>query len=881
MNNQLPHDPEPPRWATRFLRWYCCSELVDEVEGDLYELFQLRVQKQGLRKAQVLYWINILMFLHPDYIRKRKHYPTNHTAMLISYFTIAFRNLSKRKFYAGINILGLSIGLTSCLLIVLYIHHELSYDTMHPNADRIYRVGLSTKFSDQEARTTLTSPPLAFTAVEEFPEVENATRIFHLFEVQTIRYNETAIVQGKVYFADSTFFDVFNFQLLEGDPATALTEPNTLVITEEMAQKYFGNDSALGKTLLVGDEKIPHQVTGVVENLPSNVHFHFNMLRSMASLDRSRDNEWTSHSFITYLLLHEGASPELLEAKLPGLVEKYVGPEIRQYMGISLEAFAQQGNKYGYFLQPLLDIHLYSRLNKELAPNGDITYVYILGAIAFLIILLACINFMNLATARSANRAKEVGVRKTLGSLRAGLVGQFMTESVVLSLIATWLAVVAANLLLPSFGNVAGKEISPALFTQTWFLLSLLGFMLLIGMLAGSYPAFYLSSIRPVEVLKGKLKAGTKSSGIRNTLVVFQFFISITLIICTLLVYQQLEYARKKNLGVEKENVIVMYGAQRLTEGKQIAFKQTLLNQAQVVRASISDNIPPGSIGNTVFRKISTQEDAQLYIYGVDYDYLPTMQIELLEGRNFSRSFSTDTAAVLLNEAATKTLGAENLLNEEVFHAGSGRTYQVVGIFKDFNFESLRKEIQPLALTLTTQGFCLSARISSEDVSATVNLIESLWAQYAPDQPFQYDFLDDNYDALFRAEQRLGKVFSIFTGLAIVVACLGLLGLATFMAEQRTKEIGIRKVMGASESHLILLLSKDFTKLVIIAFGVAIPVAYFIIQKWLEGFAYRTDISPWIFLLTGTGALVIAWLTVSWQSIKAALANPVNSLRSE
>ena len=872
----------PPKLLLRFFRWFCHPELHRYIEGDLLELYEERVKEKGRRKANFKFTLDVLLLFRPSIIRPfQQPQPVNHTAMLKSYFTIAFRNLAKRKFYAGINILGLSIGLTSCLLIVLYIHHELSYDTMHTQADRIYRVGLKGKISDQKIGVTVTPAPLALTAVEELPEVENATRILHLFGVQTIRYNETVIVEEKVFWADSTFFDVFSFKLLAGDPSTALTEPNTVVLTEDMAQKYFGKEPALGKTLLVGDEKIPHEVTGVVENLPANVHFHFNMLRSMTSLEISRRNEWFSNNFITYLLLHEGASSESLEAKLPGLVAKYVGPEIQRYLGVSLETLAQEGNQYGYFLQPLLDIHLHSDLSLELEPNGDITYVYILGAIAFFIILLACINFMNLATARSANRAKEVGVRKTLGSLRSSLIWQFMTESVVLCLIATGSAVLAANLLLPSFGNIAGKEISSVLFIEPWFLLSLLGLMLIVGMLAGSYPAFYLSSFRPVEVLKGKLKVGTKSSSIRNTLVVFQFFISITLIICTLLVYQQLEYAQAKNLGLAKENVMVMYGTQHLTDRQQATFKQALFNESQVVNASISNDIPPGSIARTIFERTATQEDASLYTYEVDYDYLPTMQIELLEGRNFSRSFSTDTAAILLNETAVTALGAENLLNEEVVHTGSGRTYLVVGIFKDFNFESLRNEIQPLALTLTTQGSYLSARISSENVSATVNQIESLWEQYAPGQPFQYTFLDDNYDALFLAEQRLGKVFSIFTGLAIAVACLGLLGLATFMAEQRTKEIGIRKVMGASATNITLLLSKDFTKLVIIAFGIAIPVAYFVMQKWLEGFAYRTDISPWVFLLAGVGALLIAWLTVSWQSLKAALANPVDSLKNE
>ncbi|WPP49621.1 ABC transporter permease [Catalinimonas niigatensis] len=875
------HQPEPPKLATRFLRWYCRAELVDEVEGDLYELFQRRVDDQGLWKAETLYWLNVLMFLHPDYIRKRNHYPTNHTAMLKSYFTIAFRNLTKRKLYAGINILGLSIGLTSCLLIFLYIHHELSYDTMHTKADRIYRVAMKWNVADQQIDATLTPPPLAETAVEEFPEVVNAARICHFLSTMNIRYGETAIIEEQVLLADSTFFDVFSFPLVAGDPATALVKPNTAVITETTARKYFGNVPALGKTLLVGDGQVPHEVTGVVKDLPANVHFHFSMLRSMASLEFASSDDWFEHGFITYLLLREGASSQSLEAKFSGLVEKYVGPVIPQYFGVSLETFIQQGNQYGYFLQPLLDIHLHSNLDQELEPNGDITYVYVLAIIAFFIILLACINFMNLATARSANRAKEVGVRKTLGSLRSSLVGQFMTESVVLSFIATCLAVLGTNLLLPSFGNIAGKEISGELFVQSWFLLGLLGFTLLVGILAGSYPAFYLSSFGPVEVLKGKLTRGTKSRGIRNILVVFQFFASITLVICTLLVYQQLEYAQAKNLGLDKENVMIMKGAQSLSESQQAAFKQDLINQSQVVNASISYDIPPGSMARTIFKKNTAEKGGTLHVYEVDYDFLATMQIELLEGRNFSRSFSTDTAAILLNESAVKKLGPGNLLNEEIVHTGSGKTYQVVGIVKDFNYESLRHEIQPMALMLTNQGTYLSARINSDDVSATVAQIESLWEKHAPAQPFQYTFMDDNYEALFRAEQRLGKVFSIFTGLAIVVACLGLLGLATFMAEQRTKEIGIRKVMGASATNIIILLSGDFTKLVILAFVIAIPVAYYLMQWWLEGFAYRTNISLWVFVLAGVGALLIAWLTVSWQSIKAALANPIDSLKTE
>ncbi|WPP48462.1 ABC transporter permease [Catalinimonas niigatensis] len=805
--------------------------------------------------------------------------------MIRNYLKIAFRNLANHKLYTALNILGLSIGVASCLLILLYVYHELSYDTFHTKAERIYRVGLNGKIADQEVFTTNTTPPLAFTAVEEFPEVENATRIYVYHGQQVIRYGENVVSEEKIFYADSTFFDVFSFKLLEGDAATALVEPNSLVLPEDIVQKYFGNESALGKTLLLGNEKTPHTVTGVLEKLPDNAHFHFNMLRSMSTLEYSRDDGWFSNSFMTYLLLHEGASAETLSAKLSGLVEKYVGPEIQQFMGISLEQFSQMGNKYGYFLQPLLDIHLHSNLSDEIEPNGDITYIYIFSAIAFFIILLACINFMNLATARSANRAKEVGVRKTLGSLRSNLVRQFLTESVLLSLMATVLALVAALLLLRPFNNMAGKEISADLFTESWFLLSLLGLMLIVGVVAGSYPAFYLSSFRPVEVLKGKLKAGMKSGNVRNMLVVFQFFISITLIICTLLVYQQLEYTQNKNLGFEKENVVVMKGVWRLPEGQQKALQQDLMDQSQIVNASISNNVPPGVNNTTIFRKKTTEEDVLISTYDVDHEHLPTMQIELLQGRNFSRDFPTDTAAVLLNEAAVREFGFENPLNEEVLYFGGeyGKTlpYKVIGVFKDFNYESLRNSVRPLALMLTSSGSNISVRIAAGDVRSTLTTIENTWAKHAPDEPFQYTFLDEDYDALFRAEQRLGVVFSVFTGLAILVACLGLLGLAAFMAEQRTKEIGIRKVMGASVASVILLLSKDFTRLIIVAFVLAIPLAYFVMDWWLKGFAFRISIGPGIFIIAGLSALLIAWLTVSWQSARAASANPVRSLRNE
>ena len=803
--------------------------------------------------------------------------------MLKDYLKVSFRNLVNQKFYTLLNLLGLSIGLASCLLILLYVYNELSYDTFHEKADRVYRVGLNGKIAEQEVFTTSTCPPFAATAVEEFPEVENATRIFPYWGQQVVRHGETVISEEKVYFADSTFFDVFSFRLLEGDPKTALVGPNTVVIPEDVAVKYFGNEPAFGKTLLIGSEKTPHKITGILEKLPANTHLHFNMLRSMVTYPGSKSLEWLNNNLITYLLLREGASATLLEEKFQTLVLKYVGPEVEQMMGVSISTFMEQGGKYGFFLQLMKDIHLYADLSDELEPNGDITYVYIFAAIALFIILLACINFMNLATARSANRAKEVGIRKTLGSLRTNLMWQFITESVLLSFVATLLALIATRILLAPFNRLAGKEISSELLLQPWFLLSLLGLMLTVGVAAGSYPAFYLSSFRPAEVLKGKLKAGMKSSGIRNVLVVFQFFVSITLIICTMFVYEQLEYTRTKNLGFDKENVVIIEGLWSLSGGVQNTFKQALTSQSRVINASISNNVPPGVNNTTIFRKKGTDQDILLSTYDVDHEHLPTMQIELVQGRNFSRDFPADTAAILLNEAAVKEFGFSEPLNEQIQYFGDGsmREFQVVGVFKDFNYETLRRKIRPLALLLTTKGGVISARVAPGDISATLTTLEGIWQEHSPGEPFQYRFLDESYDALFRAEQRLGKVFSVFTGLAILVACLGLLGLAAFMAEQRTKEIGIRKVMGASVPGVVLLLSKDFTKLVMIAMLMAMPVAWLIIDKWLEGFAFRIAIGPGVFVISGFAALFIAWLTVSWQSVKAASVDPVNSLRNE
>lgn len=801
--------------------------------------------------------------------------------MIKNFITIAFRNLLKQRFYTLINVLGLSIGIACFVMITLYVADELSYDRFHPQAENTYRVGLRGQLSGQEINVAVTCPPMAFSVVEEFPEVVDATRLYKL-ESEVTRYEEVVFTETEVFFADSNFFRVFGYELLEGDPATALKEPNTLVLTEATAKKYFGNEPALGKIVTVGDFNASYEVTGILKEPPHNAHFHFDVLYSMSSFDFSRNETWLSNSFYTYMVLHENADPRQVEAKFEDLVYKYVGPEVEQFMGINLDQFAEQGDAYGYFLQPVTDIHLHSQLDAEIEPNGDITYVYILSAIALFVIMIACINFMNLATARSANRAKEVGVRKTLGSVRSHLIYQFLTESVILSTLATLISVILVALFISPFNQIAGKQIAFNAVEQPWLIGIFVFILLMVGFLAGSYPAFYLSRFRPAEVLKGKVRAGFKSSQIRNGLVVFQFFISIALIVCTLLVYQQLEYAQSINLGFDKENVVVIKNGRRLGDKIQ-SFRQELSQQSYVKSAGVSTNVPPGVSNNSVFRKEGSEEDHLVTFFFADYDLIPTLGIEILEGRNFSRDFPTDTAAVILNEAAVKEFGLEDPLSEEINFLGGGqpRPMKVVGVMKNFNFQSLKVDIRPAAIFLREEGRFLSVRMQPGNISQQVASIEADWKAFSPGEPFEYSFLDDDFDALFRAEQRLGKVFTTFTGLAIFIACLGLLGLAAFTAEQRTKEIGVRKVMGASVMSVLMLLSRDFSRLVFVAFVLAVPVSYWVMERWLSSFAFRIDIGVGAFLLAGVLAFAVAWLTVSLQSWKAASTDPARSLRSE
>ena len=800
--------------------------------------------------------------------------------MLQNYFKLAVRNILKHKFFSAINILGMSIGIAACLLILLYVVDELSFDRFHANADRIYQVGLQAKIGDQDVTTANTCPPMAETLVEEVPGVEAATRISNFWGTPSLKYGDKAFTEEKVFHADSNFFEFFGYKLLEGDIETALKEPNTVVLTRSIATKYFGNESPLGKLITVGGHQT-YTITGVAEDAPLNSHFIFKVLLSSASAEQMQRNAWLNNFLYTYFRTDEHTNVSDIESKFPDLVTKYVGPEVERFMGVSMKDMEKSGGAYGYFTTPVTDIHLRSTTRDGLEPAGNIMYVYFFGGIGLFIVIIACINFMNLSTARSAGRAKEVGLRKTLGSLRSQMVRQFLAESILYSFLAVVVALVLCYLLLPQFNLLAGKQLGMTVFMQPVFVVAIIALILFVGVVAGSYPAFYLTSFSAVEVLKGKVRAGMKSKGVRSGLVVLQFGLSIFLIIFTGIVFQQIRFMQQRNLGIDKHNILIIPNAGLLGEHKN-AFKNSLAQQTGIVRSSYTNNSFPGVNNTTVFKAAGSEQDRIMGLYYADYDHQEVMKFKMKQGRYFSRDFPSDSSAILLNEAAVKEFGFTDPIGEEIIFNDDNKrqTLKVIGVYKDFNFESLKNKIRPLSIRLTNDSYQLMIRYEGNPAER-VAAVEKLWKQLVPGQPFDYSFLDERFDELFRSEQRMGQLFTVFSCLAIFIACLGLFALAAFMAEQRTKEIGIRKVMGASTTGLTMMLSREFTRLVVIAFVPAAVAAWFVVDSWLDGFAYRVDISPWIFIGSGAVATGIAWFTVSFQSIKAAASNPVTSLRYE
>lgn len=805
--------------------------------------------------------------------------------MYQNYLKVAFRNLFRNKFYSLLNISGLAIGIACCILIMLFVTDELSYDKHFEKAERTYRLTMSGALNGSAFDLAVVGPSVGQAMLNDYPEIIEFGR-FRGSGSPFIRYGENIFKEEKFVWADHSILDIFDMDLVLGNPETALKDPKSLVMSETAAKKYFGNEDPIGKAIEFRSSK-DYKVTGVFKDLPKNTHFDFDVLGSMETLDEAKQAIWLSMNFQTYVVLTEDANIQSMIDRFPEMLKRYVGPEVKQFMNMDWDDMGATGSTMAFSMQPLTDIHLHSDLEGELDANGDIKYVYIFSAIALFILLIACINFMNLATARSAHRAKEVGVRKVLGSLKAQLVNQFLAESLLISFLSFVLAIGIAYLAVPFFNNLSNKELSIP-FTDPVFLGSVFLGVLSVGLMAGSYPAFFLSAFQPVKVLKGSLSGGMKSGALRNVLVVLQFCTSIFLVIGTLVIMNQLNFIQNKNLGFDRDQVVIVNDAYLAGSNVQ-ALKTELESFPEVKSVAVSGYLPTPSNNNmNVFLKgIVPSQDNQVLMssWYVDYDYLETMGMTLAQGRNFSKDFPTDSLGMIINEAAVKEFGFENPIGETIGNfvdiQGNIQGMKVVGVVKDFHYRSLKDKIGPMCMMLGNNAGLMSIKVNTQDYAGLISKIGDAWTEMAPNQPFETSFLDERFNRMYDAEQRLGKIFGVFAGLAILIACLGLFGLASYTAENRIKEVGIRKVLGASVGQLVYLLSKDIGKLVLIAFVIGAPLAWYFMNSWLAGFEYRTTVGWYIFAFTALGALGIALLTMSYQSLKAATGNPVKALRTE
>lgn len=808
--------------------------------------------------------------------------------MFRNYLKTALRNLWKSKGFTVINILGLTIGLATCLLIALFVKDELSFDRFNQKADRIYRVNIKAHINGTSSIDVASCAPLGFTMVKDYPEIENAVRLQGETTI-TVRKGSETLNEKYAGYADSTLFDVFSFPLIEGDPETALTQPHTVVISESTAKKYFNRTDVIGKTMYINNTA-DYKITGVIRDMPAQSSFHFNFILPMADIADSRSDKWLSNSYVTFLLVRPKTTQQQVDKYLKQATLKYAEPQLENLTHSSFADLAKKGDYYEYYTIPLTKIHLYSNFTNEIEPTGNIQYLYIFVVIAIFILLVACVNFMNLSTARSAGRAKEVGIRKVLGSLRINLITQFLTEAMITSFVAMLLAVLLAILLLPYFNQLSGKTISYSALFSRWMIPALLFTSTIVGLLAGSYPAFFLSGFRPVVVLKGALASGFKSGWLRNGLVVFQFVTAILLIVGTIVIYSQLNYIRHKKLGYDRDHVLVLQNTY-LLGSHAVAFKNEVLKMPGVTAGTMSGSLPTDRIfNNNAFSKDASMNASQAVLlnnWNVDADLIPALGMTMAAGRNFSPQMPTDTSAVIINKTAAKMLGYADPLNKKLYQYGSGNhpptVYTIIGVVNDFNAGSLHFKTQPVLFNLATDNNDMAFRIHTRDIPGLISIVKNKYHAMAgmAGQPFVYSFMDDDFNRLYKADQQTGRIFISFALLSILIACLGLFGLVTYAAEQRTKEIGIRKVLGASVRGIVALLSRDFLKLVFIAIIIGSPLAWIGMNKWLQNFAYRIHIGWWMFVAAGVLAMLIAMITVSWQAVRAAVANPVESLRME
>ena len=808
--------------------------------------------------------------------------------MFKNFFVNTFRNIKKQSGYLLINVGGLAIGLTSFLFITFYVINELSYDRFHANYENIYRLKVVGVMAGGELDQAITAAPMAQAMLNDYPEVTRAARVTQM-GAWLIGFGDRKFNEDGVLFADSTFFDVLDFKLKSGDPKSALVRPRSMVLTEEYAKKYFGDQDPVGQKLTVESDTVLYTVTGVMQDVPDNSHIKFDILASMSTYPgRANNTFWVSHNFYTYIVVRDGTDKDLLQEKFQEMVIKYVGPQLQEILGQTVEDFRNAGNEFSYVLEPLKDIHLKGASQYSLEPSGSSSTVYIFSVIAILILVIAVINYVNLATARSAGRAKEVGIKKVSGANRLSLIVQFLAESILIVLLSGIIAGILVYALTPLFNQLIGKELSVGLYDNIKGVLYVLGLIVFVGLAAGFYPAFILASFNPVEVLKGTLSPGSMSKRMRWIMVVFQFTVSIVIIIGSIIVYNQLSFMTRKDLGFDKENLIVIRRPDAFF--RQIeSFRDQVLQIPGVEKIGISRAVPGTIFSNNAFFNDNDPEKKTYLLNqaNVSFDYPEALGVRLKAGRFFSKEYGTDSLAVLINESAVKSLGLTDPVGKYILRPSGPQEFQrlqVIGVMEDFNIESLHKAITPVCFTVMGPGGgdqYATVRLTGTDVAGTIRSIEEVWRKFTTNQPFQYDFFTDTWNNLYASELKTGKIFIVFSVLAVFIACLGLLGLVTFITNKRTREIGIRKTYGASIQVVMRLLSLEVVFIILISSLIAYPIAFFGSRYWLEGFASKVFINPLIFILATLAVLVVGWLSVSYQTIRAANHNPANALRIE
>jgi putative ABC transport system permease protein len=806
--------------------------------------------------------------------------------MLKNYLLIALRFFSRQRGFSIINIFGLTIGIACSLLILLYVQDELKFDRFHEDSNFIYRLGFEGKLQGKLTRSTLTGFPVAETLRSGVPQIESTLRVAH-WQTFPVRYENQSFTEKYLLLADRNFFDFFTFRLIEGNPDSVLTGNRKVVISESAAKRYFnykgkGDRPPIGKTLQLA-QGYTVKVSGIAEDAPVNSHFHYSLILSLTSWEQTEPDEWLNGKVITYYKIGRNASPEEADIKIQQVLKTRLNDELTHLRNTNLEEYKKQGSELKYFSQPLTDIHLHSRMADEFELNGSIQYIYLFSSIAAFITFLACINFMNLTTARSASRAKEVAVRKAVGAQNNRLIFQFLLESYFYVIAAVIFAIAILVVALTPFNYFTEKELAIRNLFSIPFIIGIVTFILITGVVAGSYPAFYLTHFSPIDVLKGDLRGRLRSYGIRNVLVIFQFFISSALIVATLVVYQQLQYVQDANLGFNKYNVINLLHTKNLGRNAE-AFKNEILKLPNIISASYCNRLPPNIDWQAIFRTEGTTKDFSLGVYEVDHDHLRTMGYKMVGGRFFSPEHN-DSMSVILNQTAADKLGINDFRKQKLFTTydlTSGKSRNIIGIIQDFNFQSLKDPIQPMAMVLGYQpNWEMAIRLKGGEHDQAVESISRIFKKYAGDAPFEFSLLEDNFVSKHATEKRIGLLFIFFTTLAIVIACLGLFGLATFTAEQQRKSIGVRKVLGASVSSIVQLLNKDFLKLVLIANIIAWPVSWMLMQRWLAQFAYHVSIPWWTFVIATIITFSIAFISITGKAIGAARGNPVNSLRNE